>query len=173
MSGRAARRRNYTNEDRINAVLAVKANGGRIKPVADALGIPRPTLITWVKGQSHPEVAKEAEKPERRLPLADEFENIAYRCLGGLTDEKIEAMNGVDLLKTAGISVDKMRLLREQPTVITQNEYKNLSEDELSRRIKETEDAIATLERGETVAIAERPMAAIAGAADAGTEQSG
>ena len=50
-----------------------------------------------------------------KAELAGRFEDLAHRCLDGTTPGKIEGAKLLELTWSAAVSVDKMRLLREQP----------------------------------------------------------
>lgn len=110
-------KRRYSDEDRSNALAALAANSGNISRTAEQLEIPAKTLENWAKGISHPEAAKNGERKKQDLAVA--FDEIAWRCLDNVTEEKLKKTGAVDLLKTAGIAVDKAQLLRGKPTQIT------------------------------------------------------
>lgn len=52
----------------------------------------------------------------RKKELADFFEELAQRIMDSITEEDIRKINAYQRIISAGISVDKMRLLREQST---------------------------------------------------------
>jgi hypothetical protein len=52
--------------------------------------------------------------------LADVFEGVAWQLLEGVTSAKIAAATVQQLATAAGICVDKMRLLRGEPTAVTE-----------------------------------------------------
>lgn len=110
-------RRRYSDEYRANALAALSANEGNIERTARQLGIPAKTLENWAKGTNHPEAAElgERKKPE----LADALEEVA-RKLADAMPGKVADAGLRDTAIALGIAVDKMRLLREAPTSITQ-----------------------------------------------------
>jgi len=140
----AKERRQYTDEEKATALAALAANGGNVKKTALEIGVPRKTLERWANGGVHPAVAQAGH--EKRLPLADVYEDIAYQCLGGLTQDKISKANAVELVKTAAIATDKMQLLRDKPTTIQRHDLSKMSDDELKNeldRLRERRAAIA------------------------------
>jgi transposase len=123
-------RRRYTDEDRANALAALAANGGSIALTARQLNIPPQTLRQWARGARHPEATQMSD--EKKLPLADAFEALSRQLLDGITPEKIKRTGVKDLATSAGIAVDKMQLLRGEPTEITDE---RLSDDKRRARI--------------------------------------
>jgi len=63
-----------------------------------------------------PETVQTVEKIKEEL--SDLFEGLAKKMIKSITDEDIQKINAYQRTVSAGISVDKMRLLREQPTTI-------------------------------------------------------
>lgn len=110
-------RRRYSDEDRANALAALAANEGNVNHTANQLGIPAKTLESWAKGQRHPEAAQLCE--EKKPELADALEEVA-RKLADAMPGKVADAGLRDTAIALGIAVDKMRLLREAPTSITQ-----------------------------------------------------
>ena len=110
-------RRHYSDEDRAAALAALRANGGNVRRTAGQVGVPASTLAGWAAGD-HAPVGAEL-RAGKKLELADRFEEIARAALGRVTAAKLDEANAPQLLTAAGIAVDKMRLLREQPTEIT------------------------------------------------------
>lgn len=131
--------RRYSDDFRANALAALAANGGDANATAKQLEIPRTTLRQWARGARHPEATQMSQ--EKRAPLADTFEDIAYRLLNGVTDEKIKSAEVSRLLTAAGISVDKMRLLRGQPTSISDHtgRFADMNDSDLDAYITESE----------------------------------
>jgi hypothetical protein len=116
--GMQRQRHGYTDSARADALAALAANGGNFTRTAAQLGIPRRTLQHWAKGECAPQVRELAQ--QKKGPLADAFEELARELLGGMTPEKMAAATLQQLATAAGIAVDKMQLLRGQPTTITE-----------------------------------------------------
>jgi len=67
----------------------------------------------------------EAALPNARAALADKLERVANRCFDAITPAKVRASKDIRALATSGaIAIDKMRLLREQPSQPSQAEQK-------------------------------------------------
>lgn len=128
--GAKGTKRRYSDDDRSSALAALAANGGDVAGTAARLEIPRKTLESWARGLRHPEAAQSCL--EKKEPLAEAFDRIASRILGGVTDKKIRDANLQQTLTSAGIAVDKARLLRGEPTSIEENR-----DDERLRRLRE------------------------------------
>lgn len=136
---RAKTKRRYSDEDRANALAALAANGGNLAQTARQLGIPRATLQRWLEGSAHPEAA--ANAAPKKAALADRLEELAGQLLDGVTLDKIAGSGPKELLTSLGIAVDKMQLLRGQPTAITDQtlHHDDLSDEDLDARIAELE----------------------------------
>lgn len=131
-------KRSYSDDDRAMALAMLAANGNNLKRLARDAGVPESTLRCWRDGERHLEARADAQR--MFAPLADAFENLARRLLAAVTDEKLAEANVVDLMKCAGISVDRMLLLNGSPTVIVAgDEYSSPSDAELDARIAELE----------------------------------
>lgn len=132
--------RRYSDEDRSDAVAALCANGGNVKRTARELGIPEKTLANWAKGDRHPEAAAAAE--EKKGPLADRLEQVAWQLADAIPG-KLDAAPLQQVATALGIVVDKLRLLRNEPTSISKtqgagtDDLRDLSDDELERRAAE------------------------------------
>lgn len=115
----ARKHRQYSEADKATALALLQANGGNLSRTASELKMPLATLQQWRDGKGiHPDVL---EKREEKKELLDGlFEQVARTYLGrALSDDAVTASSGKDAIITAATAVDKMRLLREQPTQIT------------------------------------------------------
>jgi transposase-like protein len=125
----APRRRQYSDSQKAEALAAVDANGGNVSATAAALGIPQKTLDCWFRKRGvNPEVAQ--MRLGKKEDLADRLEDLAHKLLDSAT-AKIGDANLSNVTVALGISIDKMRLLREQPTSITAA----LTDDERADRV--------------------------------------
>jgi transposase-like protein len=110
----------YSDDDKANALAALQANGGNTSLTARQLGIPRATLINWSNGNGvHPVVSEIGQV--KKEALADRLEDVAHRLVDAMPD-KIKDANLQQVTVSMGIAVEKMRLLREQPTSINGGE---------------------------------------------------
>lgn len=119
-----AKRRRYTDEERASAVVMLQSQGypdkpGALSTVARYLSIPTSTLAGWYTGINNPPPSELVE--QKKADLAQLFEQAAYKMVAHATkDTVIEDMTGQQAMTSAGIAVDKMRLLRGLPTEIVQ-----------------------------------------------------
>jgi hypothetical protein len=122
-------KRQYSDTQKAEALAALDANGGKVKPTAAALSIPEKTLEEWSKNRGiNPEVAN--IRAGKREDLADRLEELAHSLLDGAAGKILDA-NLSNVSVSLGIAIDKMRLLREQPTSITAA----LTDDERADRV--------------------------------------
>lgn len=114
-------RRNYSDREKGEALALLDANGGNVQATAQALRIPDSTLGQWAQGQG---VNSDAEAVRRRtsLELADKFEDVLVRILGGVTGKKIDEAGLKDLMIAAGIAAEKRNLMRGEPTAINETQ---------------------------------------------------
>lgn len=116
-SRKGVKKRRYSDLDRANALVALKANRGNVQLTARQTGIPPPTLSHWAKQERHPEATVLGEKQIE--PLADKLENIARLLIDAMPD-KIGSASLQQIATSAAIAIDKSRLLRGQATTIVQ-----------------------------------------------------
>lgn len=141
-----ATHKKYTEEDKAVALANLVVNNGNVQKTAKFMGIPETTLRKWKGGAGvNEDVAKKCD--EKKEDLADLFEQVVRDALGQLPFT-LESASYAQLITGAGIATDKMQLLRNKPTVIT-DDLSSVTDDELDRRI-------AALERGEIQA-ADKP----------------
>ena len=118
-------KRSYSDEQKASALAALAANGGNAKLTAAQIGVPRTTLLKWASGEGvHASVTDIGH--EKKQGLADRLEGLAHRLVDAIPGKIAEA-DLKQLSVSLGIALDKMRLLREQPTSI---EGHDLSDDE-------------------------------------------
>jgi hypothetical protein len=111
-----AAKRRYSDLERAGALAALAANAGDVSKTARALGMPRKTLAHWAKEQVKGEaLAKDCQ--EKKRDLADLFEDLA-RAILGVSLRQVDLLPIDKALVAAGIAVDKMLLLRGEPTAI-------------------------------------------------------
>jgi transposase-like protein len=110
-------RRHYTDDERSDALAALAANGGNVEKTAEQVGVPAATLGHWAAGRRHPEALHMAG--EKKEALADRLEALANQLVDDMgLPAKRKAANLRQLAVAFGVCIDKMRLLREQPTLI-------------------------------------------------------
>jgi hypothetical protein len=131
----------YTEDAKAVALAMLEATRGSVSEVSRKCKIPRRTIAHWAKGERvNDDVATKAQ--QKKVDLSDRLEELAHALINAAFDaDKIGESSLKDILVGAGISIDKMQLLRNKPTSIT-NDTSLLPESELNSRI-------AALERGE------------------------
>src|SRR5438552_2907279 len=112
-------KRRYSDVEKAGALLVLEACEGNYSEAAMQTGIPIMSLHDWSMGKGVCPALTEIRNAQRPA-LADMFESVAYKLTAAALgdDDRIERASVRDLLIGAGIAVDKMRLLREQPTDI-------------------------------------------------------
>lgn len=109
-------KRRYSDEQRANALVALAANGNHYERTARQLGIPDATLRHWARMDRHPEAATMAD--EKKPDMATALDVVAWKLLDAI-ESKIGAAPLNQTAVAMGIAIDKARLLRGQPTEIT------------------------------------------------------
>ncbi len=128
----------YSDNDRALALAALAANAGNITRTAKDLGIPAGTIRGWAKGLCHPDVAD--LRDQKKPALADALEAVVRGMVAALP-AKIEAAPFQQVATSIGILIDKMRLLRNEPTEIARTE--GAANDPLTARIDSLAAAFA------------------------------
>lgn len=119
-------RSKYSDAERVAALCVLDGNGGNVHKTALEMEIPVQTLLGWAKKKhrSYLHLLKNGMKGN----MANAFEEVAWLCLGQSAG-RVESAPLNQLMVSAGIAVDKMRLLREQPTAIGSNTNTNVKID--------------------------------------------
>lgn|SRR5262249_45512588 len=113
------RLRRYTDRDKAAALAHLQSGRGIVNQAARELGIPNETLRGWAAGRHlQPKVAEEFGVV--RDTLSAKLEDAAYEMVDAIY-EKIDEASLRDLGATLGVVIDRMRLLREEPTQITES----------------------------------------------------
>ncbi len=132
------KRRSYDDDDKAATLAALRANGGNVAKTSRECGVPRPTLISWLKEQQRAAPVGQVSDPSdtlltpkkeavaERLPaaerlLAEKLDRIAGEMADGLTSEKIEKASVAQLAVAMAVVIDKARLLRGKATSINEN----------------------------------------------------
>lgn len=123
-------RRQYGEREKAAALAYLDACGGNQNKTARDFGVPRATLQRWIAGQGIAGDVPQLRQVEKGN-LADRLESLAHQLIdaapGKIPDAALSQVS-----MSLGIAVDKMRLLREQPTSITAA----LSDEERAARIE-------------------------------------
>ena len=111
MQTTAKTKRQYSDEEKALALVALDFNGGNLHRTARELTIPRKTLAAWAAGRNqHPDVAKKRQLHSDNL--ADRLEGIIRDALDAISPEKMQQASLLQLARAVGLFVDKMLLLR-------------------------------------------------------------
>lgn len=115
--------RRYNDEDVAAGLVALAANNGNVSATARALNIPTTTLRKWRDREPTDSVLVQQKKSDLlasfRL-IAESATRIVSRSLQQLEDAEkpADVQIAVKLMTSAGIAVDKMRLLADESTAI-------------------------------------------------------
>ena len=110
-------RRQYSDEEKANALAVLAANGGDLRGTARSLGIPKSTLENWAAQRVSAAVSELADT--KKKDLADELENIALKLVEAMPD-KMQDATLQQIATSLGIAIDKMQLLRGKATERTE-----------------------------------------------------
>ena len=122
--------RQYSDDDKAVALAVLEVNKGDYSRTARQCNVPRQHLQRWVRGEGVNDAVQEIVQGKRG-DLANRFEARAHEFLDAVTPEKIAEAGLRDLMTSAAIATDKMRLLREQSTVNVAHTLTN--EDRIAR----------------------------------------
>jgi hypothetical protein len=138
----------YTEEDKSAALEHLRSSGRTIKSAARELGIPRGTLTDWAGGKKiGPKLAQQFGSVKDTLSAR--LEQIAYQIVDAMP-AKIEDASLRDLGITLASVIDRMRLLREEPTAITESINRR---EMLDRLIQRTMQQFPGMTREEVIEI--------------------
>lgn len=119
-------RRTYSDKQIAEACAIFKSCNGNMLEASREAGVPRKTLESWVKGKAKrvtdAPVAEEMAQLRHiaGVSIADRLEDLIGKILDVAPGKLGEAPFGQSMTGLS-IAVDKMRLLREQPTSIQAN----------------------------------------------------
>ena len=115
-------RRKYSDIEIAAALIALDANKGNVFKTSHELGIPHKTLDEWATNNRRMNGFVATVRTENTRALGDIMEETARNYLAQANDPfVIAATNGRDAVFSAAIAVDKMQLLRGQPTEIVEH----------------------------------------------------
>ncbi|HEX8097836.1 MAG TPA: hypothetical protein VF507_07355 [Pyrinomonadaceae bacterium] len=124
-----AKKRNYSDNDKAEALAALDANGGDLKHTSKLLRIPLSTLTDWSKNRGINQQVTDFRE-DKKKDLAGKLEELAHKCVD-LLPEKLPFASVRDLAGALIVAVDKMRLLKGEPTAI--NQTVTLTDDQRKR----------------------------------------
>lgn len=116
MEGTSRPVRSYSDAERAKALVALDLYEGNLSKTSRATKIPIATLSDWRNGKVNEDVS--TIRMQEKQSLADRFEQLAHLYVSRAV-ETVEHAKGTQAIVGAATATDKMRLLREQSTVIT------------------------------------------------------
>lgn len=138
---REGKKRRYSDNDKALALAALDANGGDVRKTAKTLRMPESTLSDWSKNRGVNKEVTEIREVKKK-ELSEKLGEVAYKLTDNLlirAESELSILVPMkDVATSLGIVVDKMQLLKGEPTSIN----KNLSDEERAER------AAKILERG-------------------------
>lgn len=141
-------RRQYTDEERAEILAIAEANGGDLLATEKQTGVNRKTIEYWVKKKANPKLEKLHQ--EKREELHERLDKIVWMMTDGITEEKIKNSHVHHLTTAIGTLIDKSRLLKNQPTSITENSNTHTFEnDEYLRAHREHMESYRTSINGD------------------------
>lgn len=133
---RVVNKRQYSDNDKAVALATLDANGGNIRQTARVLKLPESTLTDWSNGRGAcPEVTE--IRQVKKGQLAEKLEEVAH----ALTDNiLLRAQSDFSLLTplkdfavSLGIAIDKMQVLKGEPTSISKDVTERTNEERAAR----------------------------------------
>ncbi len=116
MSTKAATRRHYSDREKLEALAAYDQNGGNLSQTAREMKVPIKTLAEWRDGRVSMDVAD--TRAIWREELSARLETMAHDLLDALPG-KIESASLKDVVNALAVIIDRMLLLRREPTIIS------------------------------------------------------
>ena len=128
----------YSDTQRGEVLAILDSNGGNQNLTAKQTNVPRSTIQQWQSGLVSDEVPK--IRQEKKAELSDLFENVARTYLENSVDPlTVMKTGGQQSVTAAGIAIDKMLLLRGQPTSIVQTQQSQVEHIiKITRKLAET-----------------------------------
>jgi len=114
---RADTYRTYPAEVKASIIAAIENNGGNVAATAKLFCLPEDTVRYWWHNS---ERFREVQGTSG-LKLADKLEVLAHSNVDSLTTHDLSIVSYSDKARALGVIIDKMQLLRGEPTSITAN----------------------------------------------------
>lgn len=127
-------KRQYSDNDKAAALAFLDFNKGNVQRSAKALGIPNSTLDEWVKGRN-----QNAEVSDLRNDKKVDISTLidaAVRDMVSASEGKLSTANFQQLWTGVGIAVDKMQILKGEPSSITKDVTKHSNEERVDRILR-------------------------------------
>lgn len=137
----------HSDETKAEALAMLAGTRNNFGEVSRKLKIPDRTLRFWASGEHiNTDVAKNADI--KKTELSDRIEELAHKLIDAAFDaDKIADASLQQVTTSLGIAVDKMRLLREQPTEISSD---GLTDDQRMAKLTSLYGAVRARVAGQT-----------------------
>ena len=114
LESRVLQYQDYPKEFKASIIAAIEANGGNVSATAKLFNISRDTAYYWWRNSDR---YREIQSPSS-LSLADQCEGIARNLAESISEHDLSIVPLHHKAQTFGVVVDRMQLLRGQPTSI-------------------------------------------------------
>lgn len=130
------RKRQYSDNDKAVALATLDASDGNIRQAARVLKLPESTLTDWSNGRGTcPEVAEIRE--DKKVELAGKLEEVAHALTDNILLRAKSDFSMLTPLKdfavSLGIAIDKMQVLKGEPTSINKDVSERSNEERANR----------------------------------------
>jgi transposase-like protein len=107
----------YSEEFKASIIAAIEANNGNVHATAKLFNVPSDTVrYWWANSERFREI--QAASSEN---LANKLEHLAHSCADSLAEHDFSIVAARDKAAVMAVAIDKMQLLRGQPTEIVEN----------------------------------------------------
>lgn len=113
---RAQTYRDYPEDLKAAVINAIQTNGGNVLATARLFNLPQDTVYYWWRNSDR---FCEIQKTVASHSLADKLETIAHTYTDSLADHDLQIVSARDKAAILSVTIDKMQLLRGQPTSIS------------------------------------------------------
>lgn len=133
---RVVTKRQYSDNDKAIALATLDANNGNIRQSAKILRLPESTLTDWANNKGVcPEVTEIRE--EKKTELSQKLEAVAHALTDNILLRAQSDFSVLTPLKdfavSLGIAVDKMQVLKGEPTSISKDVSERTNEERAAR----------------------------------------
>lgn len=117
LAQRTSTYRDYPEDLKAAVISAIQANGGNVMATARLFNLPRDTVNYWWRNSERFVEIQRAST----ITLADKLEDLAHSNVESLSTHDLSIVSYSDKARALGVIIDKMQLLRGEPTSITAN----------------------------------------------------
>jgi transposase-like protein len=146
LTTRSSQYRDYPEELKAAVIAAIEQNGGQIRPTCRLFNLPYDTVhYWWTKSERFRQI-----KPASAQNLADKLEELAHSTADSLAEHDFSIVAARDKAAVLSVAIDKMQLLRGEPTAITGSVHREELTLILQKALTEDgpQDAVVLTESG-------------------------